>query len=78
VPLVELAWSSPAPKPSNLCIQLVFAPGVIYSANSYQIGVEAIIPANRASGRNIGVIAQVHLFFDDLFPNSLGKPLISH
>jgi hypothetical protein len=77
-PLVEVAWSSPASKPSELGTQLVVAPGVIYSADSYQVGIEALIPANRASGRNVGIITQFHLFFDDLFPNSLGKPLISH
>ena len=77
-PLVEVSWSSPASAPSDLGTQLVFAPGVIYSADSYQIGVEALVPANRASGRNVGVIAQFHLFFDDIFPNSLGKPLISY
>jgi hypothetical protein len=37
--------------------------------------VEALIPANKASGSNVGVIAQFHVFFDDLFPNSLGKPI---
>lgn len=77
-PLIEVAWSSPASKPSDLGTQLVFAPGVIYSASSYQVGIEALIPANRASGRNVGVVAQFHLFFDDMFPNSLGKPLLSY
>ncbi len=77
-PLVEVAWSSPASKPTDLGTQLVFAPGVIYSADSYQLGIEALIPANRASGRNVGVITQLHLFFDDLFPTSLGKPLFGN
>jgi hypothetical protein len=75
-PLVEVAYSSPASKPSNLGTQAVFAPGVIYQADSYQVGLEALIPANRASGRNVGFITQFHVFFDDLFPNSLGKPLV--
>jgi hypothetical protein len=30
---------------------------------------------NRQIGHNVGVIAQVHFFFDDLFPNTLGKPI---
>ncbi len=77
-PLVEVAWSSPASSPSNLGTQLVVAPGVIYGADSFQVGLEALIPANRASGRFAGVITQLHLFFDDLFPNSLGKPLLSY
>ena len=74
-PLVEVAYSSPASSPSNLGTQVVVAPGVIYGADSFQVGLEALIPANRASGRFVGVITQLHLFFDDLFPRSLGKPL---
>jgi hypothetical protein len=77
-PLVEVAYSSPASAPSNLGTQVVFAPGVIYGGDSFQVGVEALIPGNRASGRFVGVITQMHLFFDDLFPNSLGKPLFSY
>ena len=75
VPLVEVAYSSPASKPSNLGTQVVVAPGFIYAADSYQIGIEALIPANRASGRFVGVITQFHVFLDDLFPTSIGKPL---
>jgi len=26
----------------------------------------------------VGVITQLHLFFDDLFSNSLGKPLFTY
>ena len=76
-PLVEVAYSSPAGRPSNLGTQVVVAPGVIYGADSYQVGLEALIPANRASGKFVGVVTQLHLFFDDLFPTSLGKPLFN-
>ena len=34
-------------------------PGVVYMAESYQLGVEAIIPLDRASGDDIGVIGNV-------------------
>lgn len=78
VPLVEVAYSSPASSPSNLGTQVVVSPGVIYGGDSFQVGMEALIPANRASGRFVGVITQMHLFFDDLFPNSLGKPLFGN
>ena len=78
VPLVEVAWSSPASSPSNLGTQLVYAPGVIYMGDSYQVGIEALVPGNRASGKYVGFITQLHLFFDDLFPNSLGKPLFGN
>ena len=75
IPLVEITASSPASSPSNLGTQFVLAPGVIYEGDTSQFGLEALIPGNKASGRTVGVIAQYHLFFDDLFPNSLGKPL---
>ena len=52
-------------------------PGVIYVADKYQLSVEALIPVNRASGHGVGVIGQLHLYLDDIFPNSLGKPLFA-
>jgi hypothetical protein len=50
-------------------------PGLLYMANTWQFSAEAILPINSASGRGVGVIAEYHLFLDDLLPNSLGKPL---
>lgn len=50
-------------------------PGVIWVGKTYQLGLEATVPVNHASGRGTGFIAQVHFFLDDLFPNSLGKPI---
>ena len=32
-------------------------PGLLYVADKYQLGVEAIIPINRASGDGVGVIS---------------------
>jgi hypothetical protein len=52
-------------------------PGLLYVADKYQLGVEAIIPINRASGDDVGVIANLHLFLEDIFPNSLGRPLLA-
>lgn len=75
VPLVETTWTSPASFVVGNPATLQFAAGAIYLADRYQVGVEALIPGNKAAGRNVGVVAQLHLFFDDLFPNSLGRPL---
>jgi hypothetical protein len=52
-------------------------PGLIYITDKYQLGVEAIIPINRASGDGVGVIGNLHLFLEDIFPKSLGKPLFA-
>jgi hypothetical protein len=50
-------------------------PGLVYLADKYQLGVEAIIPVNRASGDNVGVIGNIHFFLEDILPHSLGRPL---
>jgi hypothetical protein len=50
-------------------------PGVIWVGSYYQVGVEAIVPINRSSGTSIGAIAQLHLYLDDIFPNTIGQPL---
>ena len=50
-------------------------PGLIYMAKTYQLGVEAVIPINRSSGDDVGVVANATIFLDDLLPGSLGRPL---
>ncbi len=51
------------------------SPGIIWTGNYFQVGVEALIPVNPQSGSDIGVIAQVHFYLDDIFPRTIGKPL---
>jgi hypothetical protein len=75
VPLVEVTWSSPASTPSAQGTTWTVAPGVLYMAQWGEVGLEALIPVNKAAGTNVGVAALFHIFFDDLYPNSLGKPL---
>ena len=77
IPLVEAVWNSPARGPAGgFPATLTIAPGVIYFADTYQVSIEALIPANRAAGTNVGVVAHLHVFFDDMIPdNILGKPI---
>jgi hypothetical protein len=76
VPLAELNWTSPAAAPAPGTPEaLTLGVGAIYEGPTYQIGLEALVPLNRAAGQNVGVLFQVHFFFDDIFPNSLGKPV---
>lgn len=76
IPLVELDLSSEV---SNFDGEETTTgtvnPGVIYIADKFQLAAEAIIPINRASGDDVGVVGQVHFYLDDMFPRSLGKPL---
>jgi hypothetical protein len=52
-------------------------PGFIWINRYGQFGIEAQIPINRASGSHLGVLVQAHLFFDDIAPRSIGKPLFN-
>jgi hypothetical protein len=78
IPVVETSWFSPTAAPAGgFPSTWIISPGVIYMGDTFQAGIEALIPTNRQSGHNVGVIAQVHFFFDDLFSGSfLGKPLM--
>lgn len=75
-PVVELSWSSPASKPNALQTQYLWGIGLNYTATDYAVGLEMLVPGNAATGSHLGAIAQFHLYFDDLFPNSLGKPIL--
>jgi hypothetical protein len=74
-PVVEVAWSSPASRPNNGNTQYLFGAGINYTASTYAVTAEALFPGNSQSGSHPGFIVQFHLYFDDLFPNSLGKPV---
>ncbi|HTJ93589.1 MAG TPA: hypothetical protein VL424_10850 [Pararobbsia sp.] len=52
-------------------------PGFIWMNRYGQIGVEAQIPINRASGSHTGILVQAHIFFDDVAPATIGKPLFA-
>ena len=75
LPLVEVTWTSPASSPSTQGTTWTVAPGVIYLAQWGEVGVEALIPANKAAGTTVGAVALFHIFLDDLLPHSLGKPV---
>ena len=72
-PLVEVQLETPIAdrQPSTGTIN----PGVIWSGNRVQFAIEAMAPINRASGRTVGAIFQVHWFLDDMFPHSIGRPI---
>jgi hypothetical protein len=78
IPIVETQFFTPvANNFGNPSITTgTINPGVIYVGSTYQIGLEAIIPVNSASGSGIGVLGQFHLYLDDMFPKTFGQPLI--
>ena len=75
IPLVEVAFSTPINRlPASATVGTI-QPGIVWSGQYFQLGAEAIIPANRASGHGIGGLLQIHFYLDDSFPNSFGKPI---
>jgi hypothetical protein len=75
IPLVEVAFTTPINRiPASQTVGTI-QPGIIWSGTYFQIGAEAILPVNRLSGRGFGGVVQFHVYLDDLFPHSIGKPI---
>jgi hypothetical protein len=77
VPIVELPMSTCTAGACAGQTTGTINPGVLWLNRYGQFGVEAQIPVNRASGNHVGVLFEAHLYFDDIFPHSLGKPLFN-
>ena len=80
IPLVEATLQTPVANTFTSGTQTTgtINPGVIWVGNTFQVGVEALIPINRQSGTNVGVIAQLHFFLDDIDPQGIGKPIFGN
>ena len=77
IPLVEATLQTPLANTltSGTTTTGTINPGVIWVGNTFQFAVEALIPINRQSGTNVGVIAQLHLYLDDIDPRGIGRPI---
>jgi hypothetical protein len=77
IPLVEASLQTPVGNTlsSGTTTTGTINPGVLWVGNTFQVGVEALIPINRESGSNVGVIAQLHLYLDDIDPRGIGRPI---
>jgi hypothetical protein len=80
IPLVEIALQTPVANTasSGTVTTGTVNPGLIYVGDTYQLALEAMIPINRDSGTSVGVIGQAHFFLDDIFPNSIGRPIFGN
>jgi len=75
IPLIEVAFTTPISRaPANQTTGTI-QPGIIWAGPYFQIGAEAIIPANRLTGHGYGGVVQLHFYLDDIFPRSIGKPI---
>ncbi len=78
IPIVEVQFSTPVTNNfgNSPLTTGTINPGVIWVGSYYQIGLEAMIPVNRESGTGVGFLGQLHLYLDDIFPDTFGQPLI--
>ena len=77
IPLVEATMQTPLSNTftSGTLTTGTINPGFLWVGNTFQVGIEALIPINRQSGTNVGVIAQLHFYLDDIDPRGIGKPI---
>jgi hypothetical protein len=77
IPIVEAQFSTPMANNTGTGIGTIgtINPGVIWVGNCFQVGIEAIVPVNHASGTGVGFLAQLHLYLDDIYPRTIGRPL---
>ena len=80
IPIVEASFQTPVSNTatSGTVTTGTINPGIIYTGKTYQVAVEAMIPVNRQSGTSVGIIGQLHFYLDDIFPNTLGRPIFAN
>jgi len=74
IPIVEFAFETPYDRGAHKTTGTI-DPGVIWTGDEFQYGVEAIVPVNDTTGRGIGAQFQVHAYLDDIFPHGIGQPI---
>ena len=79
IPILEVSLQTPVANTlsSGTVTTGTINPGVIWAGNTFQVAAEAIIPVNRASGTGIGGMMQLHFYLDDIFPQSIGRPIFA-
>jgi hypothetical protein len=77
IPIVEASFTTPVANNfgNPYTTTGTINPGAIWVGNYFQVGLEAMIPINRQSGTGVGVLGQLHLYLDDMFPTTVGQPL---
>jgi hypothetical protein len=78
IPIVEAQLATPVANNfgNSFVTTGTINPGVIWVGSYFQVGLEAQVPVNRASGTGVGVLGQLHLYLDDMFPTTIGQPLL--
>jgi hypothetical protein len=74
IPLVEFSMNSPLNHGGGETTGTI-NPGLLWESRYFQLGAEAMIPVNGATGPNVGAVVQVWIFIDDIWPKIFGFPV---
>jgi len=77
IPLVEFSFDTPENRGGGVTTGTI-NPGILCETKYFQIGVEAIIPVNSATGSQVGAIVQLQIYIDDLWPKLFGHPVFGN
>jgi hypothetical protein len=76
IPIVELPMETCLDKGCGGDTTGTVNPGLLWFSHWGQLAVEAQIPVNKRTGNHVGFLLQVHFYLDDVFPHTLGKPIM--
>ena len=75
IPLVEFSLETALDRGQRGQTTGTINPSLVWSGKYFQVGAEAVVPINSRTGNDVGFIAQLHFYLDDLFPHTIGRPL---
>jgi hypothetical protein len=76
-PITEVQFAVPSGESFGARTTALIAPGIGYAGEGWELGAEALFAGTNATGRGVGVILELHLALDYLFPETIGRPLFS-
>ena len=68
-PVAEFNFETNVNNPERGATRSFFNPGLLWAGRHFQLGLEAQVPLNNRSGKDVGVRSLVHVFIDDIWPN---------
>jgi hypothetical protein len=75
IPLVEVDMATCLDRGCSGQTTGTVNPGLVWIGRFVELGVAAQVPVDRRSGGDVGVLALVHVFLDDVYPKTFGRPL---
>jgi len=76
-PMVEFSFAIPAGRSFGARTVSLMAPGLNYAGEGWESVLSGLVPLSRVAGSGAGVRAQLHLSFDFLFPDTIGRPILA-